>query len=122
MLIGLVMVGLFSGLGCDMTGDTIQKPGSGGSAGGGEGTGNPGGENVLFACDQKTCFSGTQYCLRVLNSSQAPSAECANFPSDACRDRLCLVRTLRANNSACHDLVDFEQSQSRITLTCRIAR
>jgi hypothetical protein len=105
--------------GCDMKGDTDLNH----DYGGGSGNGQQNGDNVIFSCNASSCFSGTQYCLKILSATGgATTASCLNYPSDTCKDRGCLSRAVREHYTACRDFIDFEQSQSRITLTCRNLR
>jgi hypothetical protein len=87
-----------------------------------KGSATVGGDSVLFACDRASCFSGTQYCLKLLNGNGLfKSGGCVNYSASSCKDRICITRDVTENNPNCHNPY-FEETQTQITVTCQIAR
>lgn len=104
-------------VGCDMRGDTnLNDPNHQ------TGSGNPAQDAVEFACETRaTCFSGTQYCLKIYNGyGVAIEAGCVSYPNGGCRTRDCLLSDAKTQEQVkCHGWQEFHQDDSKITVICR---
>ena len=83
-------------------------------------------ESVDFACDYKTCHSGSEYCLLsvVTSNGFVATKSCETF-SPSCHDCDCLPADAKSKfptASNCNGFITCSAENGRITVTCQIPR